>query len=121
MKKFTTVNEYLQQVPPTVRAKLKILRTTIKKAVPGAQEVISYGMPAYKFHGMLVYFAAFKEHYSIFVPRVLHLFKEELASYKTSKATLQLRYEKPVPVRLVTKLVKCAAKLNLEKAELKKK
>jgi uncharacterized protein YdhG (YjbR/CyaY superfamily) len=87
--------------------------------VPTAEETISYGMPAFKFHGMLIYFAVFKNHYSIFVPTVTSFFKEELKPYKTSKATIQFPKDKTLPFALITKIVKYAAKVNLEKASLK--
>src|SRR6267378_2857652 len=66
MRKFASVADYLKAVPPAQRALLKKLRRTIKAAAPKATEVISYGIPAYKHHGMLVYFAAFKDHCSLF-------------------------------------------------------
>ena len=79
-------------------------------------------MPAFKFHGMLVWFAAFKNHYSLFVrSKVLQVFKEELKPYEPTKATIKFPLDKPVPVQLVTKIVKFGAKENLEKAQLKTK
>lgn len=113
------IDSYIAKQPEQVQPLLKKVRETIAKAVPDATEVISYGMPAFKYHGMLAYFAGFKNHYSIFAPQALAAFKEELKEYKTAKATLQFQFDKPVPVRLITKIIKYAAKVNLEKAELK--
>ena len=100
MKKFDSVAEYLKAVPPAQRAALKKLRQTIKAAAPKATEVISYGIPGYKHHGMLVYFAAFKEHH------------KALAPYKKSKGTIQFTLEKPLPLALVRKLVKARVAQN---------
>lgn len=114
------IDTYITKQPATVQPLLNKVRETIAKAVPEATEVISYGMPAFKYHGMLTYFAGFKNHYSIFAPQALAAFKEELKEYKTAKATLQFKFDKPVPVRLITKIVKYAAKVNIEKEALKK-
>ncbi len=98
---------------------LEKIRQTIKKAVPDAEEVISYGMPAFKFQGMLAWFAAFKNHYSVFMrPKSLQVFKEDLKQYELSKSAIKIPLDEPVPVRLVTKIIKYGAKQNLEKAEL---
>jgi len=114
------IDTYIARQPGAVQPLLNKVRVTIAKAVPQATEVISYGMPAFKHHGMVAYFAGFKKHYSIFVPQALAAFKEELKEYRTAKATLQFQFDKPVPVRLITKIVKYAAKVNLEKEALKK-
>ena len=102
------VNEYLNDLPREARAALENLRKTIRAAAPDATEVISYQMPAYKHYGMLVGFAAFKEHCSFFVmsPAVMDAHTKELASYDTSKGTIRFRPEKPLPVTLVKKLVR---------------
>jgi uncharacterized protein YdhG (YjbR/CyaY superfamily) len=86
---------------------LSEIRQTIKKAVPEAEELISYQMPAFRYNGMLVWFAAFKHHYSIFIPRhILHLFEEELKPFELSKSksAIKIPIEKPVPVNLLSKL-----------------
>jgi len=78
-------------------------------------------MPAFKYHGILAYIAAFKNHYSIFIsPKIILEFINELKAYETSKGTLKIPNDKPVPVLLVTKIIKAAAKQNLEKAKTKK-
>lgn len=101
------VDEYLAKVPQEPRAVLERLRKQIRAAAPEAEEVISYQIPYYKYRGMLVAFAAFKNHCSIFVPgSAKHTFKAELAAYKTHKATIQFSPKKPLPASLVKKLVK---------------
>ena len=115
------VDAYLKAVPPTVRVKLEKMRKAIRSAAPGAEEVISYSMPAYKYHGMLVYFAAFKNHMG-FYPflSAINTFKKELSKYEGSKGTVRFPIDKPVPLGLVTKMVKFRVKENLEKAKAKK-
>ena len=114
MKNFSSVADYLRAVPPAPRAALQKLRKTIKAAAPAATEVISYGIPGYKHHGMLVYFAAFKNHCSLFGVGAV-LMKEHhkaLAPYKKSKGTIQFTVEKPLPLALVRKLVKARVAQN---------
>src|SRR6266850_6122615 len=101
------VDEYLAGVPKEVRATLEKLRKTIKAAAPMASEGISYQMPMYKHHGMVVGFAAFKDHCSIFPgSAVIDAYKEELSRYDTSKGTIRFPANKPLPAALVRKLVK---------------
>jgi uncharacterized protein YdhG (YjbR/CyaY superfamily) len=109
-----TVDEYLNTLPENVRSTLEDLRKTIKSAAPEAEEVISYQMPAYKYHGMLVYFSAFKNHCSFFLGSSLPLteLEDELKSYRTSKGTLQFTTDKPLPAWLVKKIVKARMKQN---------
>lgn len=119
---FSSVDEYLAALPAKLRETLEKLRQTIKSAAPEAEEVISYQMPAFKFHGMLVYFAAFKNHYSLFVnPAVLLTFRDELNVYSLSKSAIRFSLEMPVQVDLVKKIVQYGAVENLRKAQLKTK
>ena len=118
------IDAYIELQPENVRAILKELQQTIKKAVPEAEEIISYQMPAFRFHGMLVWFAVFKNHYSIFIrPHILSAFKEELKPFELSKSksAIKIPLDKRVPADLLTKIVKSAAKTNLENAQLKTK
>jgi uncharacterized protein YdhG (YjbR/CyaY superfamily) len=116
------IDDYLALQNEDVRKKLEKLRQTINKAVPEAVEVISYSMPAFKYHGMLAYFAAFTNHYSLFIsPKVLESFKDDLNQYELAKATIRIPMGKPVPVQLVTKIIKAVGKQNLEKAKAKNK
>jgi uncharacterized protein YdhG (YjbR/CyaY superfamily) len=106
-KKAETVDDYLATVPEEARVTLEKLRKTIKAAAPKATEVISYQIPMYKQHGMLVGFAAFRDHCSFFPgakPIAIH--KDELKAYKTSKGTIRFPIGKPLPAALVKKLVK---------------
>jgi uncharacterized protein YdhG (YjbR/CyaY superfamily) len=103
-----TVDEYLARVPPKFRATLQRLRKTIKAAAPDAEEVISYQMPAFKQNGMLVYFAAFEDHCSLFVgsPDVRRQFSVELKPFMAGKGTVHFTPDRPLPARLVTRIVK---------------
>ncbi len=102
-----TVGEYLARVPEPARATLKTLRAEIKKLVPEASEVISYQMPAFRLERWLVCYAAFKDHCSIFPgARVIVALADDLKDYKTSKGTIQFPLDRPLPARLIRKLVK---------------
>ncbi len=115
-----TTDEYLDSLPADVRIKLEKMRQTIKKAAPEAEEFFSYQMPAYRFHGVLAWFAAFKNHYSLFVrPVILSAFTDETKSYETTKSALRIPIDKPVPVQLIKKIIQYAAKENQLKASLK--
>lgn len=119
---FSTVDGYIALQPVERRSKLEELRHIIKKAAPGAEEVISYQMPAYKFNGMLAWFAAAKNHYGLYVrPQFLEKFKDQISPYKTGRATLQFPFDKPLPKKLITDIIKHAAKANLEKISKNKK
>jgi len=115
-----TVDDYLAAVPEDARVTLEKIRRTIKAAAPNATEGISYQMPMFKQHGMLVGFAAFKDHCSLF-PGALPLdtFKDELKAYKTSKGTIRFPIDKPLPAALVKKIVKVRVAEN--EAAFKKK
>ncbi|MFN2513076.1 MAG: iron chaperone [Pyrinomonadaceae bacterium] len=102
-----TVDEYLAALPEEARTTLEKIRKTVKAVAPQATEVISYQMPMFKQHGMLIGFAAFKDHCSIFPgaePIAAH--KEELKGYKTSKGTIRFPIGKPLPAALVKRIVK---------------
>ncbi|HLZ17020.1 MAG TPA: DUF1801 domain-containing protein [Cyclobacteriaceae bacterium] len=109
-------DEYIADQPPKVRPMLKKLRQIVRKTAPDAKEVISYGMPAYKLHGMLLYFAAFTNHYSLFAfPSAIVAFKDRLKGYETSKGTIKFPLDKPVPVKLITEIVKFKVRENINK------
>ncbi|HEY6435368.1 MAG TPA: DUF1801 domain-containing protein [Ignavibacteriaceae bacterium] len=111
------IETYIALQPENVRAALEKMRQVIKTAAPDAEEVISYGMPAYRYHGMLVYFAGFKNHYSLFPGNasLIAEMAEDLKAYKTSKGTIQFSPDKPLPVGLIKKIVKIRMKENLAK------
>lgn len=113
-KRPATVGEYVSGFPRPVRAALERVRAAIRKGVPAADEVISYGIAAYKLHGrIVVYFAGWKEHYAIY-PATAALsaaFKEELAPYELSgKGTIRFPLSEPVPAKLIAALAKFRAK-----------
>ncbi len=120
-KKVKIVDEYIQLFPPKVQALLIKIRNTIKKTAPKAEELISYGIAGYKYHGILVYFAGFTNHVSIYpVPRTSPVFKKELIAYKGGKGTVQFPLDKPIPLNLVKRIVKYRMQLNEEKAKSKR-
>lgn len=117
-----TVDDYLAALPEEARATLEKIRKTIKAVAPKATEVISYQMPMYKYHGLLVGFAAFKDHCSFFPgANPVATFKDELKAYKTSKGTIRFPIGKPLPAALVKKLVKARLTENEERAAEKEK
>jgi uncharacterized protein YdhG (YjbR/CyaY superfamily) len=116
------IDEYLSLQPEKVRQTLENLRQIIKETAPEAEEVISYGIPAYKYHGMLVFFAGYKKHCSLFAGNgaLTEQMKDQLKAYKTSKGTIQFTVEKPLPDELVRHIVKYRMKENVEKMKNKK-
>jgi uncharacterized protein YdhG (YjbR/CyaY superfamily) len=111
----TSVEDYLAALPEGSRAALEKLRRTIKAAAPDATEAISYQMPAFKDHGrILVYYAAFKDHYSLFPASqaVIEAHREELKPYFMGKGTIRFHADKPLPAALVKKLVKARIEEN---------
>ena len=120
MKTFRTVDEYLSALPEEQRIVLEELRKAIREAAPQAEETISYNMPAFKWNGMVVWYAAFKKHIG-FYPRASAIaeFKRDLASYKTSKGAIQFPIESRIPVGVVKKIVKFRLKEN-ERATAKR-
>ena len=119
-KKPTTIDDYIAGQPAPVQTLLKKLRQIITKSAPDAEEVISYGMPAYKLHGMLLYFAAFTNHYSLFAfPSAVIAFKDKLKGYELSKGTIKFPFNKPLPVKLVTEIVTFKVKENINKHQAK--
>lgn len=110
------VDGYLAMLPESSRAVLKRIRKTIKVAAPKAVEKISYRMPMYSYFGMLVGFAAFKDHCSLFIgPSVIEAHRDLLKRYDTSKGTIRFTINKPLPATLVKKLVKARIKDNEER------
>ncbi|MDP9229975.1 MAG: DUF1801 domain-containing protein [Bacteroidota bacterium] len=111
------IDEYITSYPKEIQKVLEQLRATVKKAAPQADEVISYGMPAFKLNGMLVWFAAHSKHIG-FYPRVsgIEAFKKELSIYKGAKGSVQFPLDNPLPLGLITKIVKFRVIENLQKA-----
>jgi uncharacterized protein YdhG (YjbR/CyaY superfamily) len=118
----TNIDSYISLQPDKVKPLLEKIRTTIKSAAPAAEEVISYGMPAFKYHGIVVYFAACKNHIGFYpTGSGIANFEEELALFETSKGAVKFPYNKPIPYSIITKIVKFRVKQNLEKLNAKKK
>lgn len=117
-----TVEEYIKRYPAKVQTVLKKLRQTIKTAAPKADEVISYGIPGYKYHGMLIFFAAWTNHISVYpAPRQNPAFKKELAAYEGGKGTVQFPLDETIPFALITKIIKLRIKENEENFAAKNK
>jgi len=121
--KFTVMNtslkdidSYISSFPIEVRDLLNQMRITIQKAAPLAEETINYGMPTFKLNGNLVHFAAYKNHIGFYPsPSGLEAFRKEISGYKNSKGAVQFPLDKPLPLNLVTKIVKFRVKENSTK------
>ena len=114
------VDEYVATQPKDVQVILNKFRSTIKAAAPKAEEVISYQMPAYRYNGMLVFFAAWKTHIGLYPAGAMKAFEKELEGYERSKGTIKFPLDKRIPFGLISKIVKFRAKENELKASLKK-
>jgi uncharacterized protein YdhG (YjbR/CyaY superfamily) len=111
------VDDYIASVPEPARSTLHKMRAAIRSAVPSeATEIISYRMPAFRHNGVLVWFAAFTDHCSLFpTAAVIEKFKNELKSFSTSKGTIHFPIDKPLPITLIKKLVKARVAQNKAK------
>ncbi len=110
---FKPVDEYIASQPEAVQGILGRVRSAIRKAVPEAEEVISYKIPAYKLpRGVVLYFAGWKQHYSLYpaTKRVVAAFKDELAPFDVGKGTIRFPLCQPVPVGLIGRIAKFRAK-----------
>ena len=115
------IDEYISAYPKDVQQILQQIRVTIKKEVPAAEEIISYGMPTFTLNGTyLIYFAGYKNHIGLYpVPRN-KIFEKEFSAYKTSgRGTIQFPLNKPIPFSLITKIIKYRVKENAVKAKNK--
>ncbi|HKV05923.1 MAG TPA: DUF1801 domain-containing protein [Candidatus Acidoferrales bacterium] len=111
-----SVDDYVARYPRSVQRLLRQLRLAIRNAAPGANEIISYGIPSFALNGILVWFAAFRNHIG-FYPRAAAVaaFRKELSRYKTAKGSVQFPLDKPLPLALVRRIVKFRVKENLAK------
>ena len=117
-----SVNEYIAAYPEDVQAILQRVRRILRKALPGAEEAISYQIPTYKLHGgYVVYFAGWKEHYSLYpaTGRLVAAFKNDLAPYEVKKSTIRIPFSRPVPVKLIERIAKFRAKDAATRARAK--
>lgn len=115
-KKAKSIKEYIRGLPVESRVFIEELTEIIKKNAPQAEESISYGMPAYKQNGILVYYAAFKNHYSLFPGAgAIEVFKERLKEFEISKGTIKFRFDEKMPKKLISDIVKYRVENNLNK------
>jgi uncharacterized protein YdhG (YjbR/CyaY superfamily) len=121
IKKCSSVDEYISMFPPDIQMRLIEIRQIVKAEIPLADEVISYGMPAFRYKGIVVYYAAHKEHIGFYpTSSGVSNFKEELAGYHTSKGAVQFPYREDLPVHLIQKIVQFRKNENIDKEILKK-
>jgi uncharacterized protein YdhG (YjbR/CyaY superfamily) len=110
------IDEYVAGFPQDVRAILEKMRTTIRRAAPGAQETISYQIPTFTLKGNLVHFAAFKKHIGFYPTSTgIARFKNELSAYKSAKGSVQFPLDKPIPYGLIGRIVKFRVRESLER------
>ncbi|HEX5808697.1 MAG TPA: DUF1801 domain-containing protein [Anaerolineales bacterium] len=118
-----TIDEYIAIFPADVQVLLQKVRATIKKAAPKAEEMIRYKMPTFALNGKyLIYFAGYQKHISLYpAPIGNPEFAEEIAPYESGKGTLKFPLDKPIPFKLITRIVRFRAKENLAKAKAKRR
>ena len=117
-----TIDEYIAAFPKHVQEILEKIRVTIRKAAPEAEETINYAIPTFTLKSNLVHFAAFKNHIGFYpAPSGIEAFRKELSVYEGAKGSVQFPIEKPLPLGLITKIVKFRVKENLEKTGTKVK
>jgi uncharacterized protein YdhG (YjbR/CyaY superfamily) len=119
---FKSVDEYISTQPDAVQSVLRRVRSAIRKALPGADEVISYQIPAYRLsEGNVLYFAGWKQHYSLYpaTAGVVAAFGRELEPYEVRKGTIRFPLSRPVPVRLIERIAKLRAKETIARARAK--
>jgi uncharacterized protein YdhG (YjbR/CyaY superfamily) len=110
---FESVDHYIAAEPAPVRAVLDRVRATIRKAVPSAEESISYGIPTYKLHGRpVLYFAGWAQHFSLYPvgAEIIAALEGDLARYEVKKSTIRFPFSEPVPVKLIERIAKFRAK-----------
>ena len=122
MKKATTVKEYIKKVPADIREQFITLHELIVQSAPGAESIISYGMPAIKWNGIVVYYANWENHMAIYpMPSAMKAFASSLGGYVTSMSTIQFPHGKTIPKKLIRDIVKFRMEENKIKAENKKR
>jgi len=117
-KKIDSIDDYILNCDPDVQERLRQLRLVIKEAAPEAIEKISWKMPTFVLNGNLVFFAAFKKHIGFYpLPSAMEAFKDELSEYKSSKGSVQFPLNKPLPLELISRIVKARVVENTKQAE----
>ena len=120
--KAKNIDEYIAQFPENTQKLLEQVRQTIHKVAPDASEVISYGMPAFKQNKVIVYFAGYNNHIGFYPTSTgINKFKEEFSKYKWSKGAVQFPLDEPLPLTLITRIVKFKLREDAEKGNSKKK
>ena len=120
--KVASIDQYIRGFPEEVQITLLELRSSIRLAVPEATEKISYRMPTFYFNGNLVHFAAFAHHIGFYpTPGAIAAFQQELKVYNTSEGAIQFPLDQPLPLKLITKIVRFRVKENAQKARAKSK
>ena len=120
--KLNTIDEYISSFPKNIQKMLEAVRATIHKAAPDAEEAISYAIPTFKLNGNLVHFAAFKNHIGLYpTPNGIEEFEKELSVYNQGKGSVHFPINKPLPLDLISKIVKYRIKKNSEKISTRKK
>ena len=115
-----TIDNYIAGYPVKIQQRLMKIRSIVKNHAPEAEEKISYGMPAFTYHGMLIYFAAHTKHIGFYpFTTAVEAFRDELTGYNTSKGTIQFPNDKPLPVKLISQIIEFRVQENRIKAELK--
>ncbi len=121
-KNFTSIDEYIAAFPKETQKILKEIRAAIKAAAPNAEEKISYQMPTFFLNGNLIHFAAYKNHIGIYpTPSGTQAFKDEISRYQGAKGSIRLPIDEPMPLKLISRIVKFRVAENLQKAKLKGK
>jgi uncharacterized protein YdhG (YjbR/CyaY superfamily) len=101
-----SIDEYIARFPPDVQAVLQQVRTTIREAAPDAEEAIKYQIPTFVQNETLVHFAAFRNHIGLYpTPSGVAKFKDELSSYESAKGSVRFPIDKPMPLRLIARIV----------------
>lgn len=114
---FQSIDEYMATLPEATRALLEQVRATIRAAAPDAVEKISYQMPTFDLKGNLVHFAAYEHHIGLYpTPNGIEAFKDDLALYQSGKGSVQFPLNEPLPLDLITRIVKYRVEENLKKA-----
>lgn len=116
--KANDIDEYIASFPKDVQKMLQQVRDMVRKAAPKAEETIKYDMPTFMYKGNLVYFAAFKSHIGFYsIPTGNKDFEKEFSAYKTGKGSIQFPMDQPMPLKLITKIVKFRVKQNLNRSK----
>lgn len=121
--KFTSINEYISTLPEDTQKAMGEIIATIKARVPNAEEHISYNMPAFKVNGeYFVHFSAWKNHIGMYpIPAGNEAFQKQIEQYRSAKSSLNFPLDKPMPIKLIEKVIKFRIAENLQDAKVNRK